>query len=823
MKLLQSDVVRVRQLRWRIAGIRAYPSCEVLALHGLDADNAGIDRTILTPFDRVERIERGTHVRRVSRRQWRRACRACLAGDVRANGLRCARRASIDLLPFQLEPALAVVRGLGTRVLLADDVGLGKTVEAGLIIAELLARDATTRVLIVTPPGLRDQWRHELADRLHLDASVMDVRMLTVRMAALPQGVNPWATVPVAITSIDFLKRVEVLAAAGACRWDVIVVDEAHGVTADSDRHRAVATLAARTPHVILLTATPHNGDRRLFESLCSLGGAPGEQLLVFRRTRKDISTGTSRRIHRLAVRVSEEESRMHALLARFMRAIRREHAGGSRTSGTADRAALSLALSVLQKRALSSARSLQLSVERRLAALDDDTRGAEQMELPLGDAHGELVTADQQPEWPRLLGLRDAVHERAMLTALHGVCRAASRRESKVTALGRLLRRVREPAIVFTEYRDTLLHIRAALEAHGLHSAVLHGGLRGEERRVAVEAFSAGTVRLLLATDAAGEGLNLHHACRLVVNLELPWNPMRLEQRIGRVDRIGQRAVVHAFHLIAAGTAEAAILRRLQARVASAHVDIAMPDPLGDEPSVASPQWFTGTTHGVSARGQRHERRALLLLHPSMSSEAAAESARIDFARRVVRAGDERALSELQIGGPAGMVTTHRNTRAALGGAIVMLWQAAVEDGCGRLVATASLAVSLKVSPAARRTVASMRGLVDDASAAATRTVDAALEPWRDEVRASHASFLAAQRLRDERLAAMRLEASASGGHTTLRQRGLFDLRAERDYATDVADRLAAARDVAGRQRFLERSSMLSFAPPQLVLALFS
>src|SRR5262249_55469017 len=152
--------------------------------------------------------------------------------------------------------------------------------------------------------------------------------------------------------------------------------------------------------------------------------------------------------------------------------------------------------------------------------------------------------------------------------------------RESKVRVIQRLLTRVAEPVVIFTEYRDTLLGLRAALEAP---VTLLHGGLTRDERRLALAEFASGRARVLLATDAAGEGLNLHHRCRLVINLELPWNPVRLEQRIGRVDRIGQTRTVHACHLIAKGTGEARVLERLRTRIARAQQDIAVANPLDE------------------------------------------------------------------------------------------------------------------------------------------------------------------------------------------------------------------------------------------------
>jgi SNF2 family DNA or RNA helicase len=209
------------------------------------------------------------------------------------------------------------------------------------------------------------------------------------------------------------------------------------------------------------------------------------------------------------------------------------------------------LAMSVLTRRACSSASSLARSVERRMALLGTSAvPAAPQASLPFGDERD-----DEEPdEVLGAAGLADTAGERVRLEHLRDLARAAAAHESKPAALRRLLARAREPAIVFTEYRDTLRHLRDAIGEGA--TAELHGGLTHRERADAIGAFAAGRARLLLATDAASEGLNLHHRCRLVVNLELPWTPLRLEQRIGRVDRIGQRRRVHAVNLVAAETA---------------------------------------------------------------------------------------------------------------------------------------------------------------------------------------------------------------------------------------------------------------------------
>ena len=265
----------------------------------------------------------------------------------------------------------------------------------------------------------------------------------------------------------------------------------------------------------------------------------------------------------------------MHALLARYADAVRAdEHARGVDAW---------LALSVLHKRALSSAWSLARSVERRLAALSAESESrSTQMALPLGDPQGELIAADEAPAWPADLRLSDPARERRLLSALHqSRARGVNRRNEDRARSSRCSGGRGQSAVVFTEYRDTLLHVRQSLARPAL---VLHGGLTRDERSAVLASFARDPCGLLLATDAAAEGLNLHHHCRLVVNLELPWNPMRLEQRIGRVDRIGQRRTVHAFHLIAGGTGEDAVAGAAARARGAAKADIGAPDPLDDE-----------------------------------------------------------------------------------------------------------------------------------------------------------------------------------------------------------------------------------------------
>ena len=253
-------------------------SARCVTLSGLAWPLLGVERRIIVPFDRVEPIRRRNRARVVGAVLWRRACRALIAADDPPGSLRCARTARIDLLPHQLEPAMAIVRGLATRVLLADEVGLGKTIQAGLIAAELLARGAIERVLVLAPPGLCDQWLQELAERFAIDAVTADGRFLRRLARELPIGVNPWQTLHTAVASIDYVKRPEVFPAATARPWDVVIVDEAHACAGDSDRRTAVHALASRASYVLLLSATPHNGDRESFASLCAIGADASDE-----------------------------------------------------------------------------------------------------------------------------------------------------------------------------------------------------------------------------------------------------------------------------------------------------------------------------------------------------------------------------------------------------------------------------------------------------------------------------------------------------------------------------------------------------------------
>jgi superfamily II DNA or RNA helicase len=557
IRLHPGDAVKIRNERWRVAAESSFGAISIIDVDGCDATNHGVRARFLLPFEAVDPAAPPSATPRfVTMERWKRAARAVLADAVPEwTSLRAAARANLAVLPFQLEPAIAVARGEACRVLIADEVGLGKTIQAGLIVAETVARAPDSRVLIVAPAGLRDQWRDELQSRFQLKAEVVDAPWIARVAGELVGEVNPWAIHAVAITSIDFIKRPEVMRSLETLTWDTLVFDEAHTLAGRSDRAAAAAVLGCRARVVVMLTATPHSGDDDAFSRLAGVGDIGNAfPLTTFRRARADVGLPQNRRSTVRNVRLTSAEAAMHGALNDYL---------GRLTDETSMRGAgTSLLSSVLLRRACSSPASLARSIERRMALLFDSAVAArEQLTLPFAETDG-----DQEPAFELgVAGLRDGDEEHRWLQRLAELAGTAAARESKVHVLRRLLRRIDEPAIVFTEYRDTLQHICAGLEE--FDPLTLHGGLTSRERADVIRRFNEGQTSLLLATDAASEGLNLHRRCRFVVNLEIPWTPLRLEQRVGRVDRIGQARRVHALNLVASGTHDEVMARQLGER----------------------------------------------------------------------------------------------------------------------------------------------------------------------------------------------------------------------------------------------------------------
>jgi superfamily II DNA or RNA helicase len=577
--LRAGDVVIVRSSRWHVVAVRPGHGCEAVSLRAEEGGGREAERTLLHPFDRFAPVVPSGLPARATRRRCRRAWLAARAGVRGLDVPLSAARAAIDLLPYQLEPALAILGGLASRVLLADRVGLGKTIQAGIVIRELLDRAMLRRALILCPAGLREQWRAELASRFGVHAVACDAAWLADRARSLAEGRNPWTGTGVLVASTEFVKQPEVLQGVKALPWDLVLVDEAHAAARDSDRARAVHEIAASARVVLMLTATPHDGDTARFGRLAGIGRLhpSADPLALFRRGPARRAPRETTRWVRLRVALAREERHMHVLLAAYTRRLVEAQVDGSPAR---------LIASVLGKRAYSTAGALLATLARRHALLACEPL-ATPVPLPFDAASDADLPADTDLD-DRLLGapaLADPRHERAWLGALVSAARAAARHESKLSAIDRLLRATAEPMVVFTEFRDSLALVWSRFRAR-CPTGVLHGGLGTEERQAVLDEFAAGRVRLLAATDVASEGLNLQYAARLVVNLELPWSPVRLEQRAGRVDRIGQARRVHVVCLVARGTGEERLEEVIARRAEIIRAELDAPCGSADPPA---------------------------------------------------------------------------------------------------------------------------------------------------------------------------------------------------------------------------------------------
>jgi superfamily II DNA or RNA helicase len=794
MAFAAGDRVTVRGERWVVQDTTAFADATLLSLTNANEQASRRHCRLLAPFDHPVAIGHARRIRATTPRRWMHHLHAQRSARRAFGELRAPLRAAIDLLPFQLEPALAIARGDASRLLLADEVGLGKTIQAGLVLAELQQRGWCEHALIVAPAGLRRQWVEELWHRFEIRAVVIDAASLAARAEAVPFDVNPWTVEPVVTTSIDFLKQPEVIRGLSAQVWDLLIVDEAHQATIASLRYDAIHALATRSRHVLLLTATPHAGDDRGYRALCAIGAIAGDSdpMLLFRRTREHAGLPRSRRAHLLPVKLTPDGVELHRVLNAYLVRLWTL----AREPGKRD---LQLVAMVLGKRAFSSARSLAASIERRMAGLilrhgsgqAGDIEAPAQTPLPLGfdDDPSDEASSPIVPAFER------ADEERAVLQRLLDAARRVQRSDRKMHVLRRIVRRVREPLIIFTEYRDTLDAIRDQI-GHLRHITSIHGGQTSHERLESVRAFTNGAADVLIATDAGSEGLNLHGTCRLVVNLELPWNPIRLEQRIGRVDRIGQSRTVHAINLFADGTAERTVLANLMRRldrIRMSEIDIAacVIDHAAPAPRSATVETCTRTT--------------------DLRAEARVEAQRLRQTR-CISAARSRFPDWVA---PVTSVT-------APDASLVSFFRIRLLTGAGRLLEDDLVPVRLRIDPPQRRldrkgARALAETLMDSFGSELLRRARA----YGDE----RARRIAIEAARPSATAAARERRIADGiaaRESPLVQAGLFDSRALREKWAGDEHRDVLRRDSVARANLLEADSSVHLAAdPELVMVL--
>ena len=536
-----------------------------------------------------------------------------------------ARFGRVTLEAYQLAPALRLLGKPRPSLLIADDVGLGKTIEAGLAMMELMARGRVRRVLVVVPPGLMEQWRQELFDKFGLEFHIIgNAADLAAAQESLPAGVSPWEALPRVITSIDYLKKDAVRSRALRRRWDLVIVDEAHALAESGTPHNPYRTQRTRlglalreaARSLLLLTATPHNGYAHAFRSLLEL---VEPTLATFKGSQEDlrrrVGTAMVRRLKsQIRRRVDGREELVFPLrsvegvpvqLEGAERELLHEvSAYCSRTAkqaqGTDEAELIGFAMQIVKKRALSSWAALGRTIEHRLEALErEEAREEPPQPAELRDFQADLLLTEAQSERTARRILRSAIprdekRRRSELRALkriRALLKKLPDRDPKIEVLVSELKRIfaedpSEKVIVFTEYRDTLNAIRTRLDAdpdlRGRY-VVLHGGLTRRERLRRQDQFAKPESRVLLATDAASEGLNLQQYCRRIIHVELPWNPNRLEQRNGRVDRYGQTRPPIIRYLYYADSPEDDVLSKLVEKIEQMAWDyVSTPDILG-------------------------------------------------------------------------------------------------------------------------------------------------------------------------------------------------------------------------------------------------
>jgi len=570
---------------------------------------------------------------------------AVTSADVKT--LQAPLRSGAVVEEYQLEPVARAIEAPRVNLLLADDVGLGKTVEAGLVALELLLRHRAKRIMVVCPPGLMAKWQDELAEKFGLAFTIVDSAQLNALRRSHGSAANPFRVYPLTIVSLSWLRGAKaerllqevVDPEADKRAFDLLILDEAHHVApaaprqryaVDSQQTKLIRWLAQHFEHRLFLSATPHNGYPESFTALLEIiddqrfarGVDPdpaAQKETVVRRMKAQITEPdgitprfTKRAAQAITVTYPAAEREAHALLGEFA-AVRRR-----RLTTRAGRASADLVTLLLKKRLFSSPRAFAHTVgvyletvqasakaappappdddvpewiegflgevasfdDEQLAEAEDDAAARSgRIQAALAQtSQQEIALLRRMEEWAARYEAMPDAKARELITYLQAVCLPDGKHWTN------------ERVVVFTEYRDTQIWLKELLAQDGLGGEqvkMLYGGMDGwqrEQLRLAFqEAPERSKVRVLLATDAASEGIDLHEHCHRLVNYDIPFNPNKLEQRIGRIDRYGQPRIPEVRHFVGAGwehatdsyEADLEFLSRVAAKVARMEEDL--------------------------------------------------------------------------------------------------------------------------------------------------------------------------------------------------------------------------------------------------------
>ena len=521
----------------------------------------------------------------------------------------------VDPLPHQVE---AVYKFLlpqpRIRFLLADDTGAGKTIMTGLLLKELLMRRIVERILIVTPGGLTKQWQEdEMGVKFNIPFKLVNREVFSSEPTVFQTSNH-------VVASIDFISREDVLNVLSQTSWDIIVFDEAHKLSAyeygiktyRSKRYEAAHVLSKQCEHLLLLTATPHRGRKDTFKLLMQLLdedifatddlaaervrelSQDGSNKFFIRRLKEDMKDWDGNPLYKdrytktVSYNLTQEEKRLYDAVTEYL-TVRKEQAAETKNIH------VSLALQVMQRRLVSSIYAIRNTLHKRWLALqglaDDldrnpslwkqrpkldvlDLDNLDELDELDDDERDVLDNIMADPKKLKLFttskSIAEIKQEAAEVKSLYEMANTLfnqQKEEQKYRELKLLLTSQGvvdgEKLVIFTEHKDTLLYLQERLSNNGYTVATIHGGMTVDERREAQCRFMTPDVQILICTDAAGEGINLQF-CRLLINWDIPWNPNRLEQRMGRIHRYGQKSDVIVFNMVASNTREGQVLKKV-------------------------------------------------------------------------------------------------------------------------------------------------------------------------------------------------------------------------------------------------------------------
>lgn len=522
----------------------------------------------------------------------------------------------VDPLPHQLEAIYDYLLKLArVRFLLADDAGAGKTIMSGLLIRELKLRGLAERVLIVCPANLAFQWQRELKEKFDEKFVVMKGQDIRDQF-----GMNQWLEQKSIITSLDLAKREDILPGLHQVHWDLVIVDEAHRMSwtppsKKTARYALGELLRDSTDHLLLLTATPHKGDPENFSLFLQLLDADAfadvksihqamerrrapfylrrtKEAMVYFPERRPDGTWVAEKIftkripHTVDFQIDGAEFDLYRDVTRFVK----QQSAKAAAQGDDPRArAVGFLMSLYQRRLTSSTYALRHSLENRVRRLEEGLKRAQELirsappDLPTQDDLEEMEDSERERLEEMLEAITLAGNAQQVKEEIEELKHYASQAqavensdvEAKLSRLKVLMQKEgffdnpEQRLLIFTEFKDTLDYLMGRLKSWGFQVGCIHGGMKSGSRDdvgtrlYSEQQFREGKIQILVATEAAGEGINLQ-VCNILFNYDIPWNPNRLEQRMGRIHRYGQHKDCLIFNFVATNTIEGHILSRL-------------------------------------------------------------------------------------------------------------------------------------------------------------------------------------------------------------------------------------------------------------------